>query len=118
MTLEKSRISAPVSAISCREDKGVNGLSFWAPPAIVAVKSSDKSETLDLGDLMKIQNPMLVSAPIVSLIATMCAVYVGATWWVVISTFFLTAPAMIGLATLLCNTVLPCDRESRSNSGK
>jgi hypothetical protein len=40
----------------------------------------------------------------------------GAAWWVAISAFFLAAPVMIGLATVSCNTILPCHDADRARS--
>lgn len=61
-----------------------------------------------LGPLMK---HLYFSAPVVAFGSAALLVGVGAAWWIVISAFFLTAPCMIGLAVLLCNTILPCDKE-------
>lgn len=51
---------------------------------------------------------LFISAPIVALGLSVALFIVGASWWWISCAFFLTAPALIGLAVLLCNTVLPC----------
>ncbi|EIE48656.1 hypothetical protein AL036_14035 [Salipiger aestuarii] len=51
---------------------------------------------------------LFISAPIVALGLSVVLFQFGAGWWWIACAFFLTAPALIGLAVLLCNTVLPC----------
>lgn len=51
---------------------------------------------------------LFISAPIVALVLSVLLFQLGVDWRWVACTFFLTAPALIGLAILLCNTVLPC----------
>lgn len=57
---------------------------------------------------------LLFSAPLVAVVTSVALLLSGTTWWVVIGTFFLTAPVMIGMAMLLCNTLFPCDPASRN----
>ncbi|WP_372675227.1 hypothetical protein [Aquicoccus sp.] len=60
---------------------------------------------------------LIVGAPIFAVIMTALLIFSGVAWWVAICAFFLAAPFMIGLATFLCNTILPCHYEDRKGSG-
>lgn len=51
---------------------------------------------------------VLLGAPIIAVISSVSLAAFGAGWWLVAGAFFGTAPLLIGLAALLCNTVLPC----------
>ncbi|MBU2960344.1 hypothetical protein KO516_05825 [Citreicella sp. C3M06] len=51
---------------------------------------------------------LFISSPIMALVLSVSLLQLGAGWWVATSAFFLTAPVLIALALLLCNTILPC----------
>ncbi|MEI4234896.1 hypothetical protein [Roseovarius sp. D22-M7] len=60
---------------------------------------------------------LIVGAPIFAVTMTAALLFSGAAWWVAVCAFFLTAPVMVGLATFLCNTILPCQYEDRKSPG-
>lgn len=51
---------------------------------------------------------LFISAPVMALVVAVSLLQLGAAWWVVTCAFFLTAPVLIALALVLCNTILPC----------
>ena len=59
---------------------------------------------------------LFVCAPICAVAVAALLLIMGVAWWIAIVAFFLTAPSMIGLAVLLCNTILPCEPERRRSS--
>lgn len=59
---------------------------------------------------------LIVGAPIFAVVMTAVLILSGAVGWVAICAFFLAAPLMMGLATIMCNTILPCHYEDRKSS--
>lgn len=51
---------------------------------------------------------LFISAPSFATLVAALLLFGGAAWWIAVLAFFLTAPVMIGVAVLLCNTILPC----------